>query len=381
MKKKRFLKVEDLKLLPETHDFFDIQTSRAINVFLYVTLILLVSLVVWAFFAQMDDVVKATAILRPIENISELKCLTTGEVQQKNYYQNQRVSKGDLLLAVDCRTEENELETLEAQRQYYEKELVEYKKFYNIVEFDIEDASDLSVQAESYILEYKKYLLQIAELKNKYSTEFNMPQSLRIQQKIDECETQLNQAELNFSSWKKNKLFSLGETIKNYEEKIQSIDLRIISLQRSIKNSKIFSPIDGIIDEKITLNIGDYIIGGADVARIIPLENEQLKAEIVLDAAKIARVRNEQEVKLRFSGLPPSSFGQLKGFIDLIPADLSLSNNLPVFIVEAKIPEPYLYSSNGDKVILRSGLTAEARIIISRDSVLKMVLRKLDFLN
>ena len=49
--------------------------------------------------------------------------------------------------------------------------------------------------------------------------------------------------------------------------------------------------------------------------------------------------------------------------------------------MESEIPEPYLYSSKGDKITLRSGLVAEARIVISHDSIIKMVLRKLDFIN
>ena len=86
-------------------------------------------------------------------------------------------------------------------------------------------------------------------------------------------------------------------------------------------------------------------------------------------------------MKLRFPGLPPSSFGQLKGKVSLIPADITVNSNKPVFIVEAEIPEPFLFASSGERVNLRSGLAAEARIVISRDSVIKMILRKLDFVH
>lgn len=379
--KQSFIKVENIKLLPETHDFFDVKISNAIKIFLYSILFLLTGLIVWTVLAKMDDVVKATAILRPIENISEMNCLYGGEILVKNYSQNQKVKKGDLLLATDCTAETNELSTLKKQIAKYEQELNDYQKLSLAIKDNIEYEMYISAQADSYFTEYKKLKLQVNELETKYDNEIKMPLSLRTQQKIDECKSQLDQAKLALLTWKNNKQINLEDTISSYEEKIQSINLRIATLERSIKNANLYAPIDGIIDEKISLNIGDYVIGGANILRIIPSENEKLKAEIVVDASKVARVKLNQEVKLRFPGLPPSSFGQLKGKINLIPADITVESNTPVFIVEADLPESFLMSSKGDKVSLRSGLSAEARIIISKDSVFKMILRKLDFIN
>lgn len=380
--KKYYVKLENLTLLPKTHDFFDTQVSRAVNVFLYSILVLLVSLVIWLTAAKMDDVVKATAILRPTENISELKCLSGGEILSKNYKQNQKVSKGDLLLEIDCKSEENELHTIKEQKKCYEEELSINKRLYSIIKNEVLviDTKDF-IQAEGFISEYKKMKLQVDDLQKKYVYEVSMPESLKTPQKIDESKNQLEQAKLALFSWKNNKLLTLKDLIDNYEEKIQNCNSRIVSLERSIKNAKIYAPIDGFVDEKLSLNSGDYILGGTDVLRIIPSENEKLKAEIVLEAAKVARVKIGQEVKLRFPGLPPSSYGQLQGTITLIPADITVNSNNPVFIVESEIPEPYLYSSKGDKITLRSGLVAEARIVISHDSIIKMVLRKLDFIN
>ena len=264
----------------------------------------------------------------------------------------------------------------------YEEELSINKRLYSIIKNEVLviDTKDF-IQAEGFISEYKKMKLQVDDLQKKYVYEVSMPESLKTPQKIDESKNQLEQAKLALFSWKNNKLLTLKDLIDNYEEKIQNCNSRIVSLERSIKNAKIYAPIDGFVDEKLSLNSGDYILGGTDVLRIIPSENEKLKDEIVLEAAKVARVKIGQEVKLRFPGLPPSSYGQLQGTITLIPADITVNSNNPVFIVESEIPEPYLYSSKGDKITLRSGLVAEARIVISHDSIIKMVLRKLDFIN
>ena len=50
-----------------------------------------------------------------------------------------------------------------------------------------------------------------------------------------------------------------------------------------------------------------------------------------------------------------------------------------MFIVEADIPHPYLTSQSGEKIFSVQE-SAEGRIIIDNDTVLRMMLRKLDFI-
>ncbi|MCR4579224.1 MAG: HlyD family secretion protein [Treponema sp.] len=389
--KSLLLKVEDMKLLPQTHDFFDTRVSKAVPAFIFCVIVLFVVFFFWAGLAKMDDVVKADAVLRPTENISELKCLANGEVSKKLYVQNQKVKKGDLLLSVDSSSEQLELINIEKQLERYEEDLQNDRlllEFMNKKSNDVlvngarTDAdSELRAKIDTYFSDFNRQSLQVQEMRAKYESECNMPDSMRLPKRIEEAKIQLEQTELTFENWKNAQFTQVSNSIHLGEDKVQNLKLRKNVLERSIKNANLYAPIDGTVDEVLALNVGDYVVGGSDVLRIIPAENQKLKAEIVLDASKIARVKPGQEVKLRFPGLPPSSFGQLKGKVSLIPADITVNSNKPVFIVEAEIPEPFLFASSGERVNLRSGLAAEARIVISRDSVIKMILRKLDFVH
>ena len=53
----------------------------------------------------------------------------------------------------------------------------------------------------------------------------------------------------------------------------------------------------------------------------------------------------------------------------------------PVFIVEAVIKEPWLTSSGSEKIYLRPGIGAAGRVIVDQDTVMRMILKKLDFIN
>ena len=378
------LKIKDLKLLPQTKAFVDSYVPKASKWFLICVCFLLISFFVWAVYAPMDDVVIASAILRPADNISSLNVAVSGKIVSKHYTQNQRVNKGELLFQLDSSAQNYELETTKSQISEYNEELNEYKAFLSFIEKNnMEDSALLSTGSsfyiENYISEYKQLQFQVDSARNKYISESSKPDSLRIKSTVNEALNELNIRESNLSAWQSQQIIQLKKNIQSCTEKIKSLELRIVALESEINKMSVYAPIDGYISETVQLNDGDYIFSGTEILRIIPDELSRLKAEIVVDAAKVARIRKGQMVRLRFPGLPPSKFGQIQAEITLIPSDLTLSSNNPVFILEAEINNPFLTSNDGRVINLRSGLSAEARITVDTDSALRMILRKLDF--
>ena len=71
---------------------------------------LFTSFIIWASFAKMDDIVKAQAVLRPVDTISSVRCPVSGEVTEKLYHQNMSVTQGDLLLRTDDASNRTELD-------------------------------------------------------------------------------------------------------------------------------------------------------------------------------------------------------------------------------------------------------------------------------
>lgn len=65
-----------------------------------------------------------------------------------------------------------------------------------------------------------------------------------------------------------------------------------------------------------------------------------------------------------------------------IPPDATLSSSgTPVFVVEALVPDTRMKTRSGNLATLIPGITAQARIVTERSTVMQMVLRKLDFIN
>jgi multidrug resistance efflux pump len=379
------LHLEPLELLPQTHDFFDTQISRAVPIFIGCVFMLFTSFIIWASFAKMDDIVKAQAVLRPVDTISSIRCPVSGEVTEKLYHQNMSVKQGDLLLRTDDTSNRTELDNSRKLLSATKSQIQEDTGVLHTIESGINSSTDKNsrewIKSQAYLAEYSRQQNEIQQLQKDLEQQQNMPAALRVQQKVDECTAKVEQAQLSVTVWKNNQIVQVKNDVNTLTQQIQSLSSRIAVLERNCKDSSLYAPISGRVDEQQQLNAGDYVLAGSDLLRIIPDSGEKLKAEIIVDAAHIARIKNGQQAKLRFPGLPPSSFGQVSSVITEIPADMTVVSNTPVFEVDADVPEPYLTSKSGERIQLRPGVSAEARIIISRDTVIKMILRKLDFLN
>ena len=247
---------------------------------------------------------------------------------------------------------------------------------------EIEETSDAYIKAEAYITEKKRYEAILDDIQTKLSRENAKPETLRIPQIIQDLENQLEQSKLEMNSWiKKNRL----EAIEKSKELVsikKNIEIHISEIERNIKNSTIYAPISGRISEVERPNVGDYILAGEEILRIIPQDNESLKADIYVDPSYIARIKVGDLIRIKFPGLAPSRYGMIETKVSLVPPDVTIAqNSQPVFIVEATIDNPYLYTKHGQSAKLLPGITAEARIITERSTAMQMILRKLDFIN
>ena len=172
------------------------------------------------------------------------------------------------------------------------------------------------------------------------------------------------------------------DALKNLLQNRENLERRISDLDRNIRNATIRAPISGRVNEYRQLNKGDAVLPGEEIFMLVPDNESTLKAELYVDPAYIAQVKIGQKASLRFPGLPPSKFGKIEADISLIPPDYTQGpDTSPVFIVEAVIKEPWFTSPGGEKIFLRPGIGAVGRIIVSQDTVMRMVLKKLDFIN
>jgi multidrug resistance efflux pump len=215
----------------------------------------------------------------------------------------------------------------------------------------------------------------------KLERERAMPGTLALAQRLEDVSREVELAELQAASWKNARMIESMDALKSLLQNRESLERRISDLERNIRNATIRAPIAGRVNEYRQLNRGDTVLPGEEIIAIVPDDESSLKAELYVDPAYIAQVKTGQKATLRFPGLPPSKFGKIEAEVSLIPPDFTQGASNQVFIVEALIKTPWLASSSGEKIYLRPGIGAAGRIIVNQDTVMRMVLKKLDFIN
>jgi len=377
-----FSNMEDFHL---GYQFFMTRPSRGARNFILTVAAVLVAAIVWASIAQMEDVIQATALLRPVETISTVRPLTGGQVQVKNYAQNGLVAKGDLLLQLDTSADVLELRNSKELMARINNSLLVHTTLLETIRINANAAprenGEAYIHSAQFILQNRHQQLQVAEKRMRLENERNLPGAMVVRIRLDELALELERAELQFALWRNGRIVESTDMINALTQQRENLERRISDLERNIGNATIYAPISGRVNELRRLNVGDNVIPGEEILAVIPDGETGLRVELQVDPAHIARIRAGQMVVLRFPGLPPSRYGKMETEIDLIPADVSAFHGMyPVFVVEALLEEPWLMSRNGEKAYLRAGIGASARIIIDRDTVLRMFLRRLDFI-
>ena len=372
--------------MKKTSTFFMLKPVNAIYAFIITVCVAIFTIIIWATFAPMDDVVKADVLLRPTQVVSSIKCVTSGELAVKNFENDDKVMAGTLLFCLDTQVYKTELEAYKKELSknlddiYINQTLLTTIK--KETEPNIEKTSNAYIKSLAYLTEFRRYQNLIKEASTKLEREETAPQALKVPQTIEDLKLQLSRQELIFESWKNAQEIQALEEKNQLQTTKRTIESHISELERAIKNSTIYAPISGRVSEVKKVNIGDYILSGEEIIRIIPQNEESLKAEIYIDPSYIARVKVGNPVKIKFPGLPPSRYGMVETELSLVPPDVTLSStSQPIFIAEAIIKNPRLQTRQGKVAILIPGITAEAKIITDRSTVLQMVLRKLDFID
>lgn len=374
---------DDMK---KTSAFFMLKPVNAIYGFIVTVCLSIATLIVWAIIAPMDDVVKASVLLRPSQAISSIKCVTSGELATKNFENDAIVHEGDLLFSLDTTALKTELESYRLNQKKNIENLHVYKTLAMTISKGKvgvpEDDTDAFLKSNSYLLEKSRYETILEDARIKYEREKDAPSALRIPQNIIDLENQYTQTKLTYETWLSNQSILTNEKLSALETERKSLESRISELERAIKNSTIYAPINGRISEVKKLNPGDYIIAGEEVLKIVPQDNETLRADIYVDPSYVARVKVGIPVKIKFPGLAPSRYGMVETKVSLVPPDVTITDSgSPTFVVEAIIDTPYLSTKQGQTAKLLPGISAEARIITERSTAMQMILRKLDFIN
>jgi HlyD family secretion protein len=204
---------------------------------------------------------------------------------------------------------------------------------------------------------------------------------------MQNLKTGLNKLVANIDSGIENNLPLETKEIIIIDEEITLKEKTLISLKNDLESTKlniekciIKAEIDGVINLKKKISLGDYITGGETIANIIPKNNQTYKVEISMPEREISNIEVGDTIKYRFNSLPYKEYGMLEGKVVTISEDsvFNETNGINSYIIKADVENKPLYSYKGKKANLKIGMTCEAQVITKSKKILFYLLEKID---
>ncbi len=370
--------------LSDSREMLEARVPRFVAFFIGFLVIMLLAFASWMWFGQVDEVVRATGVVRPVESISVVRNVIRGSVLGFYVYDGQAVSHGDTLFSINTEAVDQHLANTRLEYEYLITQLALLKRLVASVTAN----KNLIPHAETifhnrylmYQLRYSQLQLSYEQSKSSYEQEQRINSitpralaALRAEYKV---------AELLLESFISETLVRLQQELMERQQQIRARENIIKELEEKKRMSVARAPIDGHVQIAHCYNPGDYMPSGVEVLRVIPDSGGNLRVEISVRNEDISQVQLGQKVTYRLLALPYREFGVIEGRVTNISSDaVSTDEAMLTYKVNSVISNSILHNRQGNPGAVRVGMIAESRIVVRRKRLLYFVLEKLDFLS
>ena len=377
------MKIYADETIPFTQEYFMNKKPSSQRAVIWIISFLLLLVLFFISFAKFEEIVKVAGYIRPKENISSVSNAVTGRIKSISYKSGQYVTKGQLLLEIDPTQLEADKISILSQISEEEKKLTSlYEIRQSITQNENLINSDYSEASLRYEL-WKSNLSKLSNIRNlnyeKYQQEKKLPESMTTKARLHELESEYliscddyKNFDLSFRHDIESEIIALETSKKINEAKLTQIN-------DSLLFTRVTAPIDGIIQEITVFNKNDWIQAGQKVFNIVPNEINTTKIELTVSAKQAGKIENGMTVKMRFPSLPYHEFGGAEGTIITIDPDATRTESGDAFfIIETDINKQVLSDKKGKEYPLKVGLQVDARILISKKTILQFMLEKMN---
>ncbi len=353
--------------------------NRSIGIYLTIIVTLTSALAVSPF-VYVDVFINASGIITPSENRYNIYAPITGKVLATFLKENKEVNRYDTLLILDNSLIFGEIARLNDQ--------LSMKRGY------LEDAKSLlmdpfikesSLKTSRYRLEQMKFLSSYDKLLEKVkNAEKNFSRQVQLYDAriISEKEFELN--ELNYSQVKKELEIDIRQqkatwqhNIIGFQHELFTLNRELNQLSKDLEKYVILSPVDGILQNVMNTEAGQYIQQGNRLTEISP--QTALIATCWVPPSDIGLLKVGQTGRFRIDAFNSAEWGVINGTIQEISGDAYLTENKqPAFIIKCELEKKYLSIKNGFRGYLIKGMTIQSSFIITRRSVYQLIFDRAD---
>ncbi|MDP5241429.1 HlyD family type I secretion periplasmic adaptor subunit [Uliginosibacterium sp. 31-16] len=404
------------------------QRPRGARAALWTTGAALTGMLVWAAFAQLDEVTKGEGKVIPSRQIQVIQSLDGGIVSEILVQEGQQVQTGQLLLKIDptrfvSNLKENRSEYLsllakaerlealasgkvfiappevlteapeiaEQERALFESARAELNASIGIAQQQLtqrgQELKEVRARRETALQGYdltnqelektrplartgaisEVELLRLEREVSRYKGERDMSaaQITRIESAISEAQRKIQEVELSIRNKARNELSEVNNRLGRLTE-------GSVALADRVKQSEIRSPVNGTVKRLQVNTVGGVVLPAKDIIEIVP-GDDALLLEAKVQPRDIAFLHPGQKALVKFTAYDFSVYGGLEGTLENISADsITDEKGNAFYLVKVRTTHPTI---GDNKMPIIPGMTAEVDILTGKKSILSYLVK------
>jgi len=387
-----------------------LRTPRTSRLLLFAFLALLVTFLVWAHFAILEEVKRGNGRVVPSRQTQVVQSLEGGLVSEILIQEGAIVHQGQSLMRIDdtkFAAEFGEIRERRAAMAARVARLEAEARGRSEITFpdQLDQVVPAAVATESSVFKMRaQKVAQDVDVLNQQVTRLSgslkllerelaltrrlyeqkvVPEieMLRLDRQATEMRGQLAEAQARIASTVTSFRSQADEDLAKSKADLAVLDENIKSAQDRVRRTDLKAPVYGIVNKLNVTTVGAVVQPGANVMDIVPLD-DTLLVEGRIRPQDIAFIRPNQDAVVKLSAYDSSVYGSLKGKVERISADTIVDDKAPdqqerketFYRVMVRTEKNHLGTAE-DTLPIIPGMIATVEILTGQKSVLDYLLK------
>ena len=362
------------------------------RIIIWGSLIGIIVLIVWAYFAQIDQVTRATGTIIASARTQDIQAVEGGVLTEILVKEGEDVTKGQLIVTLEEERAQaavansgSKIAALKAklarlEAEIFERPLVfpegiknysEYIKNQTQLYNRRKQAIDQDVSSLQKMMVLAQQELSMNEPLLSYG-DVSQADVIKLRRQVAEIQAQITN--------KRNKYFEEAqlEMTKAQEELNTELE-QLRDHSQVLEEKKLFAPTDGTVKNILVTTIGGVVKPGEIIMEILPTSSD-LIVEAKVSPVDIAYVKEQQVASVKLDAYDYSIFGAMTGNVVYISPDTLMEQTPkgeePYYRIQIKITGAE-FSGRRDEIVIKPGMTASVDIKSRQRSVLSYLTKPL----
>ncbi len=329
------------------------------------------------FFIRVDISVRATGIIRPYDERTDIHSPASGIIDQICFKDGDLVLKNNILATIrDSALVKNQLAN--------ELEILQFKDFIHDLKLLTADSCNpIAMIPGLHSALYKQQALRFSSGMSEQQVLLSKARHETILNEKLAGDKVISPKEIFDIRLQEQKIISANETYKRnqysewqadlikYNAELEQCLFRKEELSRTADQNRIRAPVKGHLQEPVRYYSGSSVQSGELICTISP--DSYLMGECFVTSKDIGMLRKGQKARFQIEAYDYNYFGMATGQVFSIANDVILVDRTPVFKVMCSLNETSLKLSNGYAGEIKKGMAFRARFIITKRTLWQLL--------